>query len=231
MSEYLVVVNTANQSPHGRLLLLNTHRTVYPLSFKIGEKWSLIDWCDQCHRKKGLVVADDWLPRLANGPVAELLDPEFLRRVDAIRFHPDVPLTPWFEALSRGFKLPLVAGSGKDSNGGLLGSWRTYAQLRQDQPPDYAAWIEAIRAGRTFVTNGPILTVSVGEKIIVEATGATPLERLELLANGIVIATTAGEGSMLRLESNAAGWMVARCIGGDGALAITSPIVPSSGTS
>jgi len=115
------------------------------------------------HRKKGLVVADDWLPRLANGPVPELLDSEFLRRIDAIRFHPDVPLTPWFEALNRGFKLPLVAGSAKDSNRGLLGSWRTYAQLPKDQPLDYAAWTEAIRAAGRLSPMGHAKGLDGGE--------------------------------------------------------------------
>lgn len=223
--KHLVVVNTANQSPYGRLLLLNTHRAVYPLSFHLGEKWSLIDWCDQCHRKKGLVIADDWLLRLANGQVAELLDPEFLRRVDAIRYHADVPLTPWFDALNRGFKLPLVGGSGKDSNLGLLGSWRTYAQLPPDQSLNYAAWTEAIRAGRSFVTNGPILKVSVGSKIVVEATSATSLTRLELLSSDGVVAEINDENTVLRLESNATGPLVARCRARDGTSAITSPTI------
>jgi hypothetical protein len=220
---HLVVVNTANQSPHGRLLLLNTHRAVYPLSFQAGEKWSLIDWCDQCHRKKGLVVADDWLPRLANGPVPELLDPEFLRRVDAIRFHPGVPLTPWFEALDRGFHLPLVAGSGKDSNRAVLGLWRAYAKLPPGQPLDYAAWTEAIRAGRTFVTNGPILRLESNNNLVAEASSDLPLDRLELISHGEIIAATAGPATKLRLEATPASWTIARCTARDGAMAIASP--------
>lgn len=229
-SNFFVVVNTANQSPHGRLLLLNTHRTVYPLSFQPGEKWTLIDWCDQCHRKKGLVVADDWLLRLANGPVAELLDDEFLRRVDAIRFHPGVPLTPWFDALNRGHSLPLVAGSGKDSNRGLLGFWRTYANVPSGQALDYAAWTEAIRAGRTFVTAGPIIEMSIDHKIVAEAACATPFDGLELLANGQVIAATTGPSLMMRLEvdTDSLGdrWIAARCTDRNRTTAMTSPIAP-----
>lgn len=212
---HLVVVNTANQSPYGRLLLLNTHRPVFPLSFQRGEKWSLIDWCDQCHRKKGLVVAEDWLLRLAEGPVPELLDPDFLKRVDAIRFHPNVPLTPWFEAVSRGFKLALVAGSGKDSNRQLLGSWRTYAHVPLEQPFDYAAWTEAIRAGRTFVTNGPLVRWQ-GDRVI--ATHHGPLDRLQILEAGQVIAETNGPAATLELISPQGS--LARCEGPDSLLAL-----------
>jgi len=210
----MVVVNTANESPHGRLLLLNTHRVVYPLSFQTGEKWTLADWCDQCHRKKGLVIADDWLLRLADGPVPELLDADFLRRVDAIRFHPHVPLTPWFDALERGFRLPLVAGSGKESNRELLGSWRTYAHVPEEL--SYAGWIEAIRGGQTFVTNGPLLRWLPGN--IIEATCATPLERLQILAKGEVIAETTGPATMLQISM--AGGSLIRCDGPSNLMAV-----------
>jgi hypothetical protein len=222
-AQRMVVVNTANQSPHGRLLLLNTHRTVYPLSFQAGEKWTLIDWCDQCHRKKGLVIADDWLLRLTEKPVPELLDAEFLKRVDAIRFHPDVPLTPWFDALARGFKLPLVAGSGKESNHDLLGSWRTYALLPTEQPLSYANWIEAVRTGQTFVTNGPLLKWRPGENAI-EAMSQTPLTKLQILKEGKVIAQTDGPAESLSLEIPPGPAMVARCESPDG-IAVSSPLI------
>lgn len=219
-ANHLVVVNTANQSPFGRLLLLNTHRVVYPLSFQLGEKWSLLDWCDQCHRKKGLVVADDWLIRLADGPTPELLDADFLNRVDAIRFHPDVSLAPWWDALRRGFRLPLVAGSGKESNRELLGSWRTYAKLSAGEDFTYAAWTEAVRRGDTFVTNGPLLSWTRRETMCIEAMGA---DRLELLENGEVIDETSIQP--LRLECPAGKSIVARCTGRRGGFALSSAVM------
>src|SRR5262249_37188866 len=68
---HMVVVNTYNY--HGRegeahsdfgvlgdLSLLNCHRVVFPLRFggleQGVENWTLADWCDQCHRKGGLVI-------------------------------------------------------------------------------------------------------------------------------------------------------------------------------
>jgi hypothetical protein len=60
MPGHLVAVNTRNQHPmHGTLLLLNCHRVVYPLTFGGPggfDNWTLMDWCDQCHRKGGLVL-------------------------------------------------------------------------------------------------------------------------------------------------------------------------------
>src|SRR5262245_33432058 len=59
----LVAVNGFNRHPRlGSLGLLHSHRAVYPLSFGYGRSeeqqvdWTLADWCDQCHRKGGLVT-------------------------------------------------------------------------------------------------------------------------------------------------------------------------------
>ena len=55
-----VVVGTHNRHPVlGEVALLHSHRVVYPLNFggaDATDDWSLGDWCDQCHRKGGLVV-------------------------------------------------------------------------------------------------------------------------------------------------------------------------------
>src|SRR5436305_394327 len=61
-----VAVNTLNAHPTlGTVGLLNSHRPVYPLRFGApgADDWSVADWCDQCHRKAGLVTWPD-LPRL-----------------------------------------------------------------------------------------------------------------------------------------------------------------------
>jgi len=61
-----------------------------------------------------------WLPRL-------------LGKIDAIEVTGDprkVPLLPWVYRLwDAGFLVPLVGASGKDSNRGVLGSTRTYADV------------------------------------------------------------------------------------------------------
>ena len=238
----LVVVNTLNTHPQlGRLSLLNCHRIVFPLSFGGPEgldNWSLADWCDQCHRKGGLVAwADDpdedglreWGEALANLMVG---------RVDAFSVTNfmslgDDMICPWYGLLQCGFHVPLVGGSGKDSNAVALGSIRTYARLEPSEELSYQAWIEAVRAGRTFVTQGPLLLLTVegqdpGWVIKLPATGGTlhvraeasslePFERVEILVNGKAQACTKGQDSLtpavaeLNVQLSSSSWIAARC--------------------
>src|SRR5262249_54309130 len=146
--------------------LLNCHRVVYPLRFGGPdglEDWSVIDWCEQCHRKKGLVV---WpaLPRARTGALqGEALAAVLLGQVDAFEVGGPDDLDLWYRLLTCGARLALVGGSGKDSNAVALGAVRTYARLAPGEAFGYGAWIEAVRVGRTFVTTGPLLTLEVGE--------------------------------------------------------------------
>jgi hypothetical protein len=256
----LVVVNTLNTHPLlGSVGLLNSHRAVYPLSFGPPglDNWSVADWCDQCHRKSGLVVWAD-LPRLTEAhPQGEALAALILGKVDAFevcRFDSIEPavLGDWYRLLDCGFRVPLAGGSGKDSNAIALGSVRTYARLEPGQEFGYAAWIEAVRAGRTFVTNGPLLSLtaegrgpgtvlakSPGQMIPVrvEAQGMVPFDQVEVLLNGHVVLSKEASGNRLaaRIEAElpvASGWLVARCWsrdrlpGGEGqcVYAHTSPV-------
>src|SRR5262249_39009768 len=122
----LVAVNTLNTHPVlGSLGLLNCHRLVFPLSFggpHGREDWGLADWCDQCHRKAGLVV---WTrPASANPdfPLGEPLADLILGKVDAFEldFFENSPfdsLPDWYTLLNAGLRVPLAGASGKDSNG------------------------------------------------------------------------------------------------------------------
>lgn len=240
----LVAVNTLNGHPLlGTMALLNCHRPVYPLRFGGPDgldSWSVLDWCQQCHRKRGLVVWPD-LPRLTEEqPQGEALAAALLGQVDAFevcRFADPDPdsLRPWYRLLDCGLRLPLVGGSGKDSNTIPLGRVRTYAQLQPGEELSYGAWIEALRAGRTFVTNGPLLFLTVNGqapgavlpahaegqtvRVRLEARSIVPFDRLELLVNGRVEASRTAAGNRLadeletdvRLEESA--WLAARCWG------------------
>jgi hypothetical protein len=193
---------------------LNCHRIVYPLVFgglDGVDDWTLADWCDQCHRKGGLVIAADFFRgrRWQRGEVvADLL----LGKVDALDVtgcfaQGKVPtaelLRPWYQLLNCGLRVPLVGGSGKDSNADLLGSTRTFARLPSGEALTYRAWVEAVRAGRTFVTDEPLLLLSVdGHEpgavldlptarpvhVRAELSGVAPFDRLEVIANGQVVA-------------------------------------------
>jgi hypothetical protein len=246
----LVVVNTANEHPHlGRLALLNCHRIVYPLKFgswdSAGrEDWTLSDWCDQCHRKGGLVIGHEFFG-VGNGYGGEILADLLMGKIDALDLnngfvHPgETVMDEWDELLNVGLQVPLTAGSGKRSNRELLGSPRTYARLQSGQEFTYKNWIEAVRVGRTFVTNGPLLSFTVNEqdcgavldlpssptsvRVRAEARSLFPFTRLEVVYNGAVVAHAEASGtpSHAFIDADASitspGWMTARCWGSFGA--------------
>jgi hypothetical protein len=242
MPGHLVAVNTLNVHPIlGTVALLDSHRPVFPL--RSGDPdgrddWSVADWCDQCHRKRGLVV---WphLPRLtAEAPQGEALAALLLGKIDAFevcRFddpEPDV-LGDWYRLLDCGLRVPLAGGSGKDSNAVALGAVRTYARIADGQSFSYTTWVDAVMAGRTFVTNGPLLTVTAdghgpgsairvppegrGVPIRVEARWTDGFDRIELLFNSSVVATKEASGNrqstVLETEftPTCGGWLAARC--------------------
>jgi TolB protein len=69
-----------------------------------------------------------------------------------------VPL--WYRLLNCGFRLTASAGTDCFLNrikSRVPGGDRVYVKL--DGPLDYSAWIENLRAGKSFVTNGPMLTL------------------------------------------------------------------------
>jgi hypothetical protein len=254
-----VVVNTCNTHPVlGTVALLNCHRVVYPLRFGAADgldDWSVADWCDQCHRKKGLVVWPD-LPRLTTEhPQGEALAALLLGKIDAFEVCRFVPtqsmgtrgIADWYRLLACGLHLPLMGASGKDSNTVALGALRTYARLEPNQEFSYGAWIESVRGGRTFVTDGPLMSLTVngqevgsalslpneGQTVHIQAEvrSVTPFARLECLYNGTVVATgdADGEHRSATIEVDVpiagSGWLAARCLGDDGMIrAHTSPV-------
>jgi hypothetical protein len=247
---HLVVVNTMNVQSLDQLLLLNCHRAVFPLSAGgpgNSDTWTLADWCDQCHRKGGLVIGEGFFGAPPKFPRGELLADLVLGKVDALQMdgfeNPEVDrelgqeplLQAWYQWLDCGFRTPLVGGSGKDCNLTVLGSPRTYALLLPDQPFTYRNWIEAVRAGRTFVSNGPLLRFTVNGQpsgavldlpatasrvtVRAEVRSLAPLHRLEVVANNEVVAgaDASGEPAAASVEAEVplprGGWLAARCWG------------------
>ena len=249
----LVAVNTLNTHPVlGKVGLLHSHRPVYPIAFG-GEEtddWSLCDWCDQCHRKGGLTI---WVEafRPAGGLIGgEALVAAILGKIDAVEIDAQPrphPLLPWvYHLWNAGFPIPLVGGSGKDSNTLPLGAMRTYALLQDSAPFAYQSWIEAVRAGRTFVTNGPLLTIDGRPEnatrpgpprliAVAEARAARAFDKMQIVSTDGVIGEAAFDPEGTRLEvplpNAGAFWVAARCIGPAGVFAHTSPAVIRLGES
>lgn len=65
----------------------------------------------------------------------------------------------YYQLLNAGFRLPVAAGTDKFFEEIPLGSNRTYAKV--DGTANHASWLAAIKAGRNFVSNGPILEFDV----------------------------------------------------------------------
>ncbi len=128
--------------------------------------------------------------------------------------------------------MPLAGGSGKDSNAVALGRVRTCARLAPGEEPGLGPWIEAVRAGRTFITNGPLLSLTVDDqgpgavlaapvgktvRVRAEARSAVPFDQVEVLAGGQVVAAKAASGNRLsalieaEVAVSASTWVAARC--------------------
>jgi len=66
---------------------------------------------------------------------------------------------PYYQFLNAGFRLPVGAGTDKFGEEIPFGSNRTFARV--ESAPDYAAWLAAVKAGRSFVSNGPLIDFDV----------------------------------------------------------------------
>jgi Tol biopolymer transport system component len=141
----------------------------------------------------------------------------------------------WYRLLDCGFRLP--TGSGTDAMAnyaslrGPVGMNRVFA--RAGAPLDYRAFLAAVKAGRTFATNGPLLDFAVegheaGDEIVLPDGGRqllarvrmrsiVPVEKLEVVGSGgAVLATvplekggTSADASV-PLPAKASGWYVLR---------------------
>lgn len=114
-------------------------------------------------------------------------------------------LGPWYRVMNCGVILPPAAGTDlpnfpyRDSWQPFFGETRMF--VRSENSNDFASWKEAVRAGRVFVSSGPLLTkfkingVRLGEsvqlpagggEVEIEAEVVSPrqLSALELICNG-----------------------------------------------
>jgi hypothetical protein len=163
----------------------------------------------------------------------------------------------YYLLLDLGFKLTALAGSdfpwcGRGPAYGLpapavsqIGNARFYAYV--GGPLSFDGWFAALKAGRTFVTTGPIVLLTVNGRlpgdtldvprgtrvrISAEALGHAaqiPLQSLEILGHGRVLARAAGKDAArltteLELPVEQGLWIAARVQGGTGQVAHTTPV-------
>ena len=145
----------------------------------------------------------------------------------------------WYGLLNCGLRVSAAGGTDAMANyaslRGPVGINRTYAWV-PDSSPDPAErqqqWLDALRAGHTFATNGPLLGLTVdgalpGDDLSVDPGGSgvpyqgffrspVPVDHLELVWNGEVIETfDPGDGGTRldingTLEISESGWIALR---------------------
>ncbi|MGH9795468.1 MAG: CehA/McbA family metallohydrolase [Candidatus Acidiferrales bacterium] len=112
----------------------------------------------------------------------------------------------WYRLLNLGFRIPAAAGTDAMMNfaslRGPLGLVRTYVRVPASRL-NMREWLDGLRAGRTFVTNGPLLhfrlgTKEVGDELNLTAGGKAvafaaavrsivPLDHAQIVCNGEVV--------------------------------------------
>jgi hypothetical protein len=143
----------------------------------------------------------------------------------------DINLGAYDYYLEAGFKMPLTAGPDFE----LVNGPRLYAHVEGEFT--YENWIKAIRKGRTFITQGPLVFLEVdGEKpghtfefdgarkfrVKARAVSRLPFDRLELVMNAKTIASKKADSQTISAEINEtieiseSGWISARCFQPDG---------------
>ncbi|MCZ7544742.1 MAG: CehA/McbA family metallohydrolase [Anaerolineae bacterium] len=197
---------------------------------------SMADWADRCRAREGLVI----LPHFPN-PQCENVADLVLGKIDGVElrdFFTDsmdtFGVTEWYRYLNLGYRMAAVGGTDKMMAGLPVGCVRTYAHLQPGNPFTFETWAEAVRAGRTFTTTGPLLLLTVdgeepGATLTLPAGGGAvsatarvqsmvPFHEVEIVANGEVVARQVAEAGTKELELtaevplNRTGWVAARCL-------------------
>lgn len=214
---------------YGHIMLLRINELVEPVS-----RGYLIDEldpdypplcyaCDDAHRQGGIVI---WCHngRGMEAPVAAALG-----KLDAFNlFDPhwmDPEYDLWYAMLNCGFKLPASTGS----DWFLCSANRVYAYT--GKVFDVDDWTRALQSGRSFITNGPALFLTVDDQIPGDVVQAEPgreldvmvswkghyaIQQVEVVWNGTVVGrqqfregSTQGE-LRIGVEALTDGWLGAR---------------------
>lgn len=115
----------------------------------------------------------------------------------------------WYDLLNHGFHIPATAGTDASVNRWYdppAGGYRVYARP-SDHPWSYASWLEALRRGESFITNGPLIryflldAANIGRTLtlsperasgnlegMIEVVSQWPLSEARILVNGQAVA-------------------------------------------
>jgi Tol biopolymer transport system component len=140
----------------------------------------------------------------------------------------------WYRLLNCGFKLPAGAGTDAFPNFASLRGPPGLVRVFVQSGPKlvHRSWLAGLKSGRTFVTNAPLLEFTlgghqIGDQVALSAgrhhlwarvrlRSNVPVDHLEIIGNGKVVATIALGGDRMRASDsvsipvNASGWYVLR---------------------
>ncbi|ESY85863.1 hypothetical protein X741_33310 [Mesorhizobium sp. LNHC229A00] len=184
----------------------------------------LTEWARECRKQGGLVVLPHFPdPRLENAATIVLEEAdavEFCSRGSSYRGVDPYALSDWYRYLNNGHLVPAVAGTDKMSARYAVGAVRTYAKIPDHREFSYETWMNAVRAGHTFVTYGPLLDFNVdgrpmGSRMTTPSSGGTvevswkvasvtvPMTTIQLVVNGEV-----RESRTIRPDQDTGSWSV-----------------------
>lgn len=140
----------------------------------------------------------------------------------------------YYHALNCGLRIPPSAGSASGVLPNPVGYNRAYVHV--DGPLTYPSWWEGLRAGRVFVTNGPLLLATADEQLPGHVFRAKrgplrlsirgrvvcrePIAGLEVIKDGRVVEALAGSDQRdfafeTEIDCDRSGWLLIRAIAGD----------------
>lgn len=178
----------------------------YTLAAEACRQGGLVTYAHPMFADQPLPFGDD--PTKPNGAARELPVDAMLgvvQAVDLICYNSDETRSTdlWYRLLNCGLKLSACVGTDAllDQSTDPMGGGRVYVQTAESF--SHTSWLAGLRAGRTFVTNGPMLDLTVDETPIgatLRRTGGklnvrarvqsrVPVTHLEVVVNGAVAAT------------------------------------------
>jgi len=223
----LIYVNQEFRNNHlGHMCLLNLKRLIEPVKTMQPHEYPLhLRVCDETHAQGGYVSwahfpswpgvespLDIAMEKLDGLEILCVLDPKafpvFMQQV-VPELEANHGLRLWYRYLNCGFRLAATAGTDKMTNFVTVGANRVFAHVEGEFT--YQNWINALKQGRTFVTNSPVLTFTVnghdpgatlyfdsGKERVAQvhavAESQIPYDRLEIVANGTVVAQATPSG-------------------------------------
>jgi hypothetical protein len=231
--KHLIYVNQEFRNDElGHMCLLNLKKLVEPVKPMRHEHYPLhLGACDQAHAQGGYVSwahfpswpgvegpLDVAMDKLDGLEILCQLDPRNLP-IFVKEVVPDLAanngLRLWYRFLNCGYRLTATAGTDKMTSFVTVGANRVFAHV--DGEFTYQGWIDALKAGRTFVSNSPLLSFTVdgreagtmlelsskkdkAVRIHAVAESQLPYHHLEIVANGEVIAEATPSGPRYHAE-------------------------------